>query len=455
MTDKKQALPYGIGVDAAIDAIMSGENVFITGGGGTGKSHIINTIRQFFKDDTLFIAPTGLAALNIRGMSCHKALGLSLGVTQDKDLRSVRSNKQAELMTSKALSRIVIDEVSMARSDKIYEMDMKLRYFRKCDKPFGGLQVIVLGDGFQLAAVLTRNEEPLFRDIYGSEIPFGCWSWMECKFRNVILLVGHRQDDKEFLEHLNNIRLGINIPEAVKYMNEKCFKDKTPDPDAVTLCTTNKIAEEMNKLEYDKLQGTEQQYRAKVKGDFKERPIPEVTNLKVGAKVLITANDPDNEPPHYVNGTTGTVVSLTPNFIKIDVGDKNPVIIEEKVWDNIEYAVEPVLKDDGTPALDEQGHKIEIIKEKKLGTYTAFPVKLAYALTIHKAQGLTLQKLRIDLGAGGAFTPGQAYVALSRATSVDGLQLVRPLRVRDIIVDSRIVSFYNYTFPNLPKGGTL
>lgn len=444
-----RAVGYAIGIDAAIDAIMSGDNVFITGGGGTGKSHIINSVREFFGDDSLFLAPTGLAALNIKGMSCHKAMGLSMGVTQEKDLRSVRSNKQAALLTSKAISRIIIDEVSMVRSDKFYEMDMKLRYFRKVDKPFGGLQVVVLGDGFQIAPVLTRAEEMLFREIYGAEIPFGSWSWMECNFRNVLLLKGHRQADAEFLGILNDIRMGRNLDRAVAYINDKCY-GKGPDVDAVTLCSTNKGADKLNQDMYDSLPGTERVYEAVIRGDFKDRPVSEKLKLKVGVKVMITANDAGTiaRPSQYVNGTVGYVSAMSPLMVTVDVKGKS-VEVPTKIWENIEYEIEPVLDDNGKPSLDEQGKPIEVVKEKKLGSYTAFPLKLGYAITTHKAQGLTLGAVNIDLGAGGAFTPGQAYVALSRASTVEGLRMLRQLRKRDIIVDSRIVSFYHHTFPNL------
>lgn len=441
-----RAVGYAIGIDAAIDAIMSGDNVFITGGGGTGKSHIINSVREFFGDDSLFLAPTGLAALNIKGMSCHKAMGLSMGVTQEKDLRSVRSNKQAALLTSKAISRIIIDEVSMVRSDKFYEMDMKLRYFRKVDKPFGGLQVVVLGDGFQIAPVLTRAEEMIFREIYGAEIPFGSWSWMECNFRNVLLLKGHRQADAEFLGILNDIRMGRNLDNAVAYINAKCY-GKGPDVDAVTLCSTNKGADKLNQDMYDSLPGTERVYEAVIRGDFKDRPVPEKMKLKVGVKVMITAND-SSTPCEYVNGTVGYVSAMSPFMVTVDVKGKS-VEVPTKIWENIEYEIEPVLDDNGKPSLDEQGKPIEVVKEKKLGSYTALPLKLGYAITTHKAQGLTLGAVNIDLGAAGAFTPGQAYVALSRASTVEGLRMLRQLRKRDIIVDSRIVSFYHHTFPNL------
>lgn len=443
---------YHIGTEAAIAQIMTGRNVFITGGGGTGKSHIINSLRTFFSEDTLFVAPTGMAALNIRGMSCHKVFSLGMRVTTPDNLLSVRSEKAVKLMTSRAVNRIVIDEISMLRSDKLYEIDMKLRHFRKDPRPFGGLQIIVLGDGFQISPVLVRNEEPLFRELYGCEIPFGSWSWEQCNFVNVILLVGHRQKDKEFVMHLNNIRLGINIPQAIEYINKSCY-DPIGEPAAITLCSTNKSAEEINAKMFKEIPGQPVLYLATITGEFKERPVSEEMYLKLGVKVMITANDQDSkpgQPPKYVNGSVGYVVDMTNDLIKVDLGDR-VVDIGKREWNNISYNVVALLDEQGQPVLDGNGKVVEVIEEEEIGSFEAFPLKLGYAITTHKAQGLTLGKVNIDLGNTGAFTAGQAYVALSRATTVEGLKMITPLRRKDIIVDRRIVAFYKETFPNIPE----
>lgn len=445
MTNTK--LPYGVGPDDALEAILTGKNTFITGGGGSGKSHLINTLRDFYAEDSLFLGPTGLSALNIKGMSCHKALGLTLGVTLPQDIPTVRSKKQAQLLSSKAINRIVIDEASMVRSDKFWEMDYKLRYFRKIDKPFGGLQVIALGDGFQISPVLTRQEEPLFREVHGSEIPFGSPSWVDCNFTNILLNKIHRQTDLEFVMHLNNLRMGNGIDLAIEYINDNCYA-KGLHSEAVTLCSTNALAEEINKKMFNSLPGKSTKFTAVIRGEFKERPVLEEFELKIGTKVMIVSNC-SAENPRYVNGSVGYVTKILRDGIEVDI-DGELVEVLPKIWENVVYNFKPAVNPDGTPDLDAKGKQREVVTEEKIGSYVALPVKLGYAITTHKSQGLTLGKVNIDFGAAGAFTPGQAYVGLSRASTVDGLRMVRPLRRKDIKIDTRIVSFYNKTFPNMP-----
>ena len=199
-----------IGNDAGMEAIMAGENVFVTGPGGSGKSRMIASLREFFGETMLFVAPTGIAALNINGMSCHKAFGLTFGITTDEDYRA-KSRTAAMLLSSDALEAIVIDEISMNRRDKFHEMDMKLRHHRKVNEPFGGLQVIVFGDGFQIKPVLKREEMDKFRSIYGNEMVFESSTWNALNFTNCYLPKVHRQADPEFARHLNNILSHIHM----------------------------------------------------------------------------------------------------------------------------------------------------------------------------------------------------------------------------------------------------
>lgn len=436
---------YELGTKAALSSVMKGKNTFITGSGGSGKSHTIRTMQDFFEDDTIFCGPTGISALNIRGSSCHKTFGLAMGVSLEDDLRRVKSRKQAALLSSRALSRIVIDEVGMVRTDKLYEMDHKMRYFRKNDLPFGGLQVVALGDGFQIPPVLRREEKSVFHKIYGSEIPFGSPTWKALNFTNVLLNKNYRQKDAEFMHHLNNIRTGVNVYDAVQYFNDNCY-GQPPSDAYVTLCSTNKLASEVNQERFNLLAGKSKQYRASIKGDFKERPVEEIMSLKIGCKVMVIKNDSET-PPRYVNGSVGIVKSMAATYIVVEING-NPVEIAMHTWDNVGYETskKKVVEDDecGVPVQKE----IEVIKEVKLGSYVALPVKLGYAITTHKAQGLTLAGVNIDLGAG-AFAAGMTYVALSRATNVQTLTLTQPLRAKDIIVDRRIVDFYRRTFPNM------
>lgn len=440
---------YATGTDAALQFVMEGHNTFITGPGGSGKSHLIETIRTFLGDTTVFVAPTGVAALNIRGVSCHRAFGLSTGISQEKDFSRVYSDKQAKLMSAKELERVVIDEVSMVRSDKFYEIDQKLRHFRKTDKPFGGLQVIVVGDGFQIAPVLGRNEEYLFREMYGSEIPFGCWSWHECNFRNVMLTKGYRQADAEFLKHLNYLRLGINRSKVVDYMNTNCYNPQI-NPDAITLTNTNKLADEINNAQFKTLPGASKVYKALIKGDFKDYPVPASMELKVDMKVMVIANEPSVKPgqePKYVNGSIGFIRKLGTDSVDVEING-SIVRVFMNAWENIAYEV----KEHTVDSVDKEGNPckktVKKITEKVMGSFTALPLKIGYAVTTHKTQGLTLDPVNINLGYG-AFAAGQAYVAISRAANKERLRLLKPLREKDIIVDQRIVDFYRHTFPGL------
>lgn len=446
-----------IGNENAMKAIMAGENVFITGPGGSGKSMMIATLREFFGDSFLFVAPTGIAALNISGMTTHKAFGLTFGVTTKEDYKA-KSKKPAMLMASDALDALVFDEISMTRSDKLREIDMKLRYHRKVNKPFGGLQVIMFGDGFQMKPVLKREEMPVFRELHGNEIPFGSAVWKELNFTNAYLPKVHRQTDPVFAEHLNNIRVGRNVPAAVEYFNQKCFGPALSG--AVTLTTTNKLAEEINEREFKKIKAEAKEFKASIIGEFPERPVNEVLKLKVGLKVMIVVNDNDDKKkaPDYVNGTVGIITKIASSFVMVDI-DGRQIPIGKNEWTNVVQVPEEKLVQvekeielpDGTKQLTKVMEKQTVLVDKEIGKYLQFPFKLGYAITGHKAQGLTLGKVNIDLGFG-TFTAGQAYVMLSRATSTDGLRLMKKLRVKDIIVDQEVKKFYEYTFPEIFGG---
>lgn len=447
-----------IGSEAGMQAIMAGENVFISGPAGAGKSRMIHTLRDFFADEFLFAAPTGVAALNIGGMSCHKAFGLEMGIASKEHFKA-KSKGAAILLASEAVTGIVLDEISMIRSDKLYEMDIKLRYYRKNNKPFGGLQVICFGDGFQIKPVLTRNEMSDFRERYGDETPFDSETWKALDFTSCYLTKVYRQTDPVFSEHLNNIRTGVKIWEAVKYLNDNC-SNKGLLENAVTLATTNKAADDINMIEYNKLEGREMKYRAIVMGEFKERPVAEDLKLKPGTKVMLCVNESgveDGKDPRYVNGTVGIVEDVRSDYVVVNI-DGNKIPIGRHEWQNIVQEPKKVLVDKEIEVTDDQGNvkiikkKVEEIKlvDKVAGTYSQLPLKMSWALTTHKVQGLTIPRVNIDFGKG-TFAAGQAYVALSRATSTEGLRLVRPLRVRDIIIDQKIKNFYKRTFPTVFK----
>lgn len=428
---------FGVGVEAALGAVMSGENVFVTGPGGSGKSYTIKTIQSLYAGSVLTVAPTGGAAINVDGMTAHRAFGLTMGVATKKDTEEVKP-KVKRLLKSKALKIIIIDEISMFRADKLWEMDMKCRLARRePTKPFGGLQICMFGDFFQNPPVLTEAEKEMYFQFHNTELCCFSDTWQELKPFPVVLEKVYRQNSVHFSTMLNCLRRGQRIPEIVKFMNDHCY-DNGNALDAITITSTNASADRVNKKRFDQIPGLPTLYTAKKKGDFSQKPVPEELYLKEGAKVMITVNDPRGfDEPEYVNGSRGEVIELLKNSVKIRLEDGDVVEVESHVWENVEYNPIKVRNSDGTTT--------EEIEKIVIGEYRALPIRLGWAVTIHKAQGLTLPMLNVDFGYG-AFAPGMAYVAFSRATTAKGLRLLRKVKEKDIIVDQRIVRFYEETF---------
>lgn len=429
---------FGIGTEAALGAIMSGDNVFVTGPGGSGKSHLIKTIQALYTGSVLTVAPTGAGAINVEGMTAHRAFGLSMGVATPQDGEKVKP-KVKRLLKSKALQIIIIDEISMFRADKLWEMDMKCRVARKQpNKPFGGLQICMFGDFFQNPPVLTEDERENYYQFHVTDLCCFSDTWADLNPYPVILEKVYRQNSVHFSTMLNCLRRGDRIPEIVSFMNTHCFQNGAA-LDALTITSTNALAERVNKKRFDQIPGVPVTYKATKTGDFSQTPVPEELHLKEGAQVMITVNDPKGfEEPEYVNGSRGVVVELQKDVVKVRLDSGQVVDVVPYIWENVEYNPVKVRQTNGTT--------IEELEKIIIGEYRAMPIRLGWAVTIHKAQGLTLPELNIDFG-NGAFAPGMAYVALSRATTAKGLRLLRRIREKDIIVDKRVVRFYEQTFP--------
>ena len=326
----------------------------------------------------------------------------------------------------KNLKRVIIDEISMVRADLLDAVDHALQINRKDARPFGGVQIILVGDFLQLPPVVRGDEEEILSSM-GYETPFAFSA--KCLQKNKVVTIElskvHRQDDPEYIRLLGNIRSGDDLEETVKAFNNTCFGQHKRDAAPVILTGTNAIAEKYNQRGLKSLPSQDVLYEGIISGEFNldkdKLPTPELLNLKVGARIMMVKNDKGKK---WVNGSLGEVVRLGQDRIWVKLDDKDGEHeVAKAAWENIRY---------------EWDDEKQSIEAKVVGSYSQIPVIPAWALTIHKAQGLTLENVRVDL-ATGAFASGQAYVALSRARSLEGLSFATPLRVTDAIVDRRLI----------------
>lgn len=400
--------------ELALEYVKNGENVLITGAGGVGKSYVV---KQCINHSTLLSAPSGIAALNIGGVTCHKAFGLPIGLVTDRDYY-VSSKIRDRLF---AVTRIIIDEVGMLRADYLDLINYKLQQVKGNKKLFGGVQMVLVGDFLQLEPIVGYNEGSIFREEYDTPFAFGANSFRN--FKVIELSKVYRQDNKRQVLMLNSIRKKDKwASKAIEYISNEC-KDYDIDDDQLHLCSRKRDAEVINHKWYNRIDEQEISYYAVIQGQFSdsEKPVPDEIKLKVGAKVLICANDIDNT---YVNGDRGEVVKLNLNSVIVKLSSGKTVTVVESEWEKYDYT----------------SVKGSLSKEV-VATYKQMPIKLGWAVTIHASQGLTLDKIAIDVGQG-CFSHGQLYVALSRITDLRNLSFVTPISVRDAIVKQDAINFY-------------
>jgi len=401
------------------------EHVFVTGRAGTGKSTLLNHLNWHTQKQIVICAPTGVAALNVGGQTIHSLFRLPIGVIADRDI----DQNDAVRKLLNAMDTLVIDEVSMVNADLMDAMDRSLRQARqRPHEPFGGAQVVLFGDPYQLAPVPGDGEERrYFADTYESMWFFDAKVWREADLRIFELGEVHRQHDDEFKFMLNAVRHGRVTAEIAGVLNDVGARRPLPEHGAITLATRNDTVNRINAQQLHRLPGHSQANEAEVNGDFGGRAFPadERLELKVGAQGMFLRNDVAlrGEGPRWVNGTIGTVTSLTRELrVEVD-GEEHEV--EPATWEKYRYSWDPVRK------------KLE---REIVAEFTQFPLRLAWAVTIHKSQGASYDTAVVDLGSR-AFSPGQTYVALSRLTALDGLYLARPLRPSDIMVDRDVERF--------------
>lgn len=399
------------------------QHVFVTGRAGTGKSTLLNHLSWHTSKQIVIAAPTGVAALNVGGQTIHSLFRLPVGVIADHPID--QSDTVRKLLNT--IDTLVIDEVSMVNADLMDAIDRSLRQARqRPTDAFGGVQIVLFGDPYQLAPVPGDSDErAYFADTYRSLWFFDAKVWREADLRIFELREVHRQRDADFKFMLNAVRHGQVTAEIAGTLNAMGARP-APDEGAITLATRNDSVNRINASALKRLSGRALTAQADITGDFGGRTYPadQTLELKVGAQVMFLRNDSAGEGgPRWVNGSIGTVTRIDSTvYVDIDgeIHEVDPVI-----WEKYKYSYDPATKK---------------LTKNVVAEFTQFPLRLAWAVTIHKSQGATYERAIVDLGSR-VFSPGQTYVALSRLTGLDGLYLTRPLRPNDIIVDPNVRRF--------------
>jgi ATP-dependent exoDNAse (exonuclease V) alpha subunit len=398
-------------------------HLFVTGRAGTGKSTLLRCLKDLVNDELVVVAPTGLAAVNVGGQTIHSFFGFPPRLIRPNDIRRSRNGR---LM--RRLKFLVIDEVSMVRSDLMWAIDQSLRVNRgRPREPFGGVRLALFGDLHQLPPVVDEAEmaEHLESE-YGGPFFFSIAALRDPPGTSLLELEQvFRQRDETLLRVLNRIREGDANEADLAVLNEQVhpIRSLSEGEQFVILTPTNAAARRINAAYLKALPGRAYEYQAGLTGEFNQaaHPTDEILVLKPGAKVMLLRNDPDRR---WVNGTIARISRLEERRVWVDV-EGNEHEIEQVAWENRRYAFDRAA---------------EKIVETVAGTFKQFPLRLAWALTIHKSQGLTLDKVYVDLGRG-TFAHGQAYVALSRSRSLEGLALARQLRPSDILFDRSAMGY--------------
>ena len=399
--------------------------IFLTGAAGTGKTTMLERVKNQLSLKKMVVAPTGIAALNIGGTTINSAFRIGFEtipvITKSKDPRFAKLLRNLELL--------IIDEVSMVRAPMLDAISQSLQIHRNSQEPFGGVHVLACGDLFQLPPIIKESEERVIYEKYNSVYFFDAHSYKDMKEISYFELTEsfRQEEDQKFCDLLNNIRIGHDLENTINQINSNCFDPNLESDFFMTLTSRKKRAEELNEYKLGHIEGEEDLIKSKESGELNENdlPAPRELKIKVGANVMFIKNDPEGR---WVNGTLGTVTECLDKkkkHIKVKINNKTHKV-EREEWNKVRFTY------------DEDSDEV---LEEVVSSFKQFPIKLGWAVTIHKSQGLTLESCSVDLGSG-AFATGQAYVALSRCKNLNSLHLQRELKVSDALVDPDIIDFH-------------
>lgn len=397
------------------------DNMVITGKAGTGKSELLKTFKNHTTKQVIVLAPTAISALNVGGQTIHSFFRFDFGIQDgDKINNEWYKHTRDEL---KVVDTIIIDEAAMVRPDLFEAMDKVCSMARKSDCPFGGIQILCFTDFYQLPPVITDKEVArCIKDIYGGIFFFNTLAFKLGGFTIYELDHVFRQKDFDFIDTLNQIRVGINSPEILNKINRNIVASEVDG--TITLTATKRASDIINKTKLDEINEKEYIYTSDVKGNIDKGSFPTdfELHLKKGAHVMMVAND---KKKRWVNGTLGVITELYPESIKVKIDDME-YLLERYSWEKYKYKYDVSNK--------------KIIQDID-GEFVQFPLKLAWAMTIHKSQSKSFKSVLIDLGESGAFETGMTYVALSRCTSLEKLYLKRAVKPADIKINLEVIEF--------------
>jgi hypothetical protein len=420
-------------------------NLFITGKAGTGKTTFLHQIKNESLKRMVIVAPTGVAAINAKGVTIHSFFQMPFGPilpNQIANNNQQRRFSKTKIDIIKSLDLVIIDEISMVRADLLDGIDQVMRRYKNRNKVFGGAQVLMIGDLQQLAPVVRPNEWSLLQQHYKTVYFFSSKAFQEANVVSIELKHIYRQKNENFIKILNEVRNDTLSDESAKTLNERYNPAFSPEKEEgyITLTTHNKRADLINNSELNKLKVKSFFFQAEVSGKFNENAYPnsEKLELKIGAQVMFIKND-SSPDKRYFNGKIGVITKISKETVTVQCANEvDEIVTEKEMWDNINYSINEETKE---------------LKEDIVGSFSQIPLRLAWAITIHKSQGLTFEKAIID--AEASFAHGQTYVALSRCTTLEGLVLKTPIKSSSVINDATVSVFNASVEENHPDEAVL